>query len=1037
MAKNVYVIAPNGEPMVVPRENVQKALAAGFTLDTPELAKQREEAQRYGEGAGAVIGGTLGALRGASVGLSDRLITALPGASSEVIGAELEKYRKYNPTLSTGAEISAGLAGALFVPASLPGLISKLGVAAGETARAALAAKTGAQIGQALGVGAKLSAAATTGITEGALYGAGGAITEHELGGHDYTVESVLPHIGIGALLGGGLSAGVEAAKGLVSLARQGLQGAYKYAKGKASAAAIGLVESAAESVGGGRAGAGVSTAAQSAADAAAGGGQQIGTTIEISPGGITTPEGQARLKQLANLPSERDILQRKLQKSMQQNIDETESVIDTAFRHSRPAEIAAHVKDMPEEYARQVAEELHDRLASKLDALVERPDIYAPSPINKFGLKLLGKRVRREKLDPQSVTNLIADIKAGGRDPKRELDALTRKLSAAAEDENELTAKGVLNKLQMWSETGTPKQTIDRLDRYMARKIATEPKVLGGLQADLDAAKTPHEIYDVLNKFKTNIDKDLKFEAENISPGEQYAISALRDLRHELATALEDETLWGQAGARQKAFNEAFSEYSTTKKNLLRRFGQKIYVKSGQDRVVSPVSVNRYFNQIDAARSEVDDQILEEFSSAQQKLLKEIAESSEALPEAYRPETKAAEAGITKTKELRERARELLSENSKLRAAGAFPIVAEMGTLIPGASPAIKITQKLAQHMDVSAALKAATETTTEANAIAHSKASAGAQTILGVQAAASALSRAQDALVGGSLKLSEKAINKALTPIGRYGVQPLVVEERNRRAAQDRANQALARSVGATSRRITQAIEKVVKQPTAKPPARKSPGKTSRAEFEKKLGEVSQIATNPAAAMGKIQASLESLSETHPELALGLATKAVQAASYLASIAPKNPMTSRIQPMLDTWQPSHAQMQAWLDASHAIEDPASVAESLAHGIINVHQVDAIKTIYPETYNRMVAEVGARVAAHDKRLPYRTVVNLSVLFGTPLDQSLEPQNIARLQSSYQSQPTHPADSASGSKAVTIARAQLTKFQEPSAELGA
>lgn len=200
---------------------------SGMRVATPqEIAEQRKQ-QEYGEGLATVQAAGEGALRGASVGLSDLLLTNL-GVSSE----GLRERKERNPIASGGGE-AVGILGSVLLSGGVGGAeqavgrgalatAGRVGLGAVRASPAALIARGGVAaergLAQIIGRGAaqKALATAAVGAAEGALYGAGESISEATLGDHELTAERVLASAGHGAIWGG-------ATGGLMSLVGSGV----------------------------------------------------------------------------------------------------------------------------------------------------------------------------------------------------------------------------------------------------------------------------------------------------------------------------------------------------------------------------------------------------------------------------------------------------------------------------------------------------------------------------------------------------------------------------------------------------------------------------------------------------------------------------------------------------------------------------------------------------------------------------------------------------------------------------------------------
>lgn len=199
------LVNPYGQVVSVPDDQVEQAFAEGFTPATAGEVEQRAQEVEYGgwTGAGASVG--LGALSGATLGLSD---VALRSAGA---GDALQGYAAVNPELHTAGQIAGSLIGPK-VP----------------LAPARLAVRAGQGLTRALG-GGRLAAAAGM-AAEWALYGVGSGISELAREDSEQTGEQIaavlLRSAGSGAAFGAGFGLGgaalSRAAKRAASIGNEG-----------------------------------------------------------------------------------------------------------------------------------------------------------------------------------------------------------------------------------------------------------------------------------------------------------------------------------------------------------------------------------------------------------------------------------------------------------------------------------------------------------------------------------------------------------------------------------------------------------------------------------------------------------------------------------------------------------------------------------------------------------------------------------------------------------------------------------------------
>lgn len=211
--QQVPVVGPDGAVGTVAKADLRQAIAAGATLATPEdVRKERMEAEYGGLGGGAAAFG-LGALRGASLGLSDPLIAGIGGERARTA---LAGYQETNPTASFGGELAGVVAPAILSGgegavgtaarwASAP--VRAVGAVGGAVERGALRV-LGGEATSVLGrVGQRALTSALGTAAEGAVYGVGSENSDAAIHNHELTAEKLWAGAGQGALLGAGFGA--------------------------------------------------------------------------------------------------------------------------------------------------------------------------------------------------------------------------------------------------------------------------------------------------------------------------------------------------------------------------------------------------------------------------------------------------------------------------------------------------------------------------------------------------------------------------------------------------------------------------------------------------------------------------------------------------------------------------------------------------------------------------------------------------------------------------------------------------------------
>lgn len=189
-----------------------------------QALRQQQAQDEFGGVGGTVAAAGLGALRGATVGLSDAAL-AETGLLERRTLAGLQEA---NPVASTGGEV-AGLLAPLLVSGggsavasggqvASRGLLRRGAAAALETvtapSRAVMGLGRGVEAGATAllgeGAAARVAAAGAGAAVEGALFGVGQAVSEAEIRDVPLTAERIMAATGHGALLGGATGAGAS-----------------------------------------------------------------------------------------------------------------------------------------------------------------------------------------------------------------------------------------------------------------------------------------------------------------------------------------------------------------------------------------------------------------------------------------------------------------------------------------------------------------------------------------------------------------------------------------------------------------------------------------------------------------------------------------------------------------------------------------------------------------------------------------------------------------------------------------------------------
>lgn len=149
------------------------------------------------------------------------------------------------------------------------------------------------------------------------------------------------------------------------------------------------------------------------------------------------------------------------------------------------------------------------------------------------------------------------------------------------------------------------------------------------------------------------------------------------------------------------------------------------------------------------------------------------------------------------------------------------------------------------------------------------------------------------------------------------------------------------------------------------------------------------------------QIAKQLSPLAAHDPVLADRLETIAARRVEFLASKLPRKPDAFGMQVGPDKWQPSDMEMRTWARYVAAVEDPGGVVERLADGSVTPEDAETMRTVYPEMYADIQQQILQQLPTLRATLPYQRRLAFSVFSGVPVDPTLDPNVLSRLQSSF------------------------------------
>jgi hypothetical protein len=181
---------------------------------------------------------------------------------------------------------------------------------------------------------------------------------------------------------------------------------------------------------------------------------------------------------------------------------------------------------------------------------------------------------------------------------------------------------------------------------------------------------------------------------------------------------------------------------------------------------------------------------------------------------------------------------------------------------------------------------------------------------------------------------------------------------------------------------------------------------GKTRAEAARFRAEEISKIVASPQMFADRIASVVHGVEQAAPELAGQLAMTTARAMQFLNQKAPSRGYDpDSLQPMLDDIPMSDYEVAKFERYLAAVLDPLSVFDDLAAGRLSPEGVESLQAVYPALYEKAREVIAETLAGTKKRIPMDARVELSLLFGFPVDGTMKPESIALSQQNYARKP--------------------------------
>jgi hypothetical protein len=168
--------------------------------------------------------------------------------------------------------------------------------------------------------------------------------------------------------------------------------------------------------------------------------------------------------------------------------------------------------------------------------------------------------------------------------------------------------------------------------DLYDQGTAARLEAMRDGLVRDVTDDTSAAEAYSRINETKRLLYDETK--VTEASPRRDVLTAReVRDVYQGVKHSLEDESVWGHAGARQNAFNAAFSEFKAAEKDFNAFFTRKVPSRSGGfERVPDNAKIEQFLKTIDEQKGTLKVDAFVRYQEASRALHDEIEKSAQAV---------------------------------------------------------------------------------------------------------------------------------------------------------------------------------------------------------------------------------------------------------------------------------------------------------------------------------------------------------------------------------------------------------------------
>ena len=154
-----------------------------------------------------------------------------------------------------------------------------------------------------------------------------------------------------------------------------------------------------------------------------------------------------------------------------------------------------------------------------------------------------------------------------------------------------------------------------------------------------------------------------------------------------------------------------------------------------------------------------------------------------------------------------------------------------------------------------------------------------------------------------------------------------------------------------------------------------------------------------NPAAMQARLEQLTGPLGTSAPGITQSIATKAATTMAFLASKAPHmRANVASLTPQFEKPRTSEAEVKKFARYLDGAIHPLSLLNDMKRGNVSREKIEAVQATSPRLFDQIRSSVLDEAPKLKARLPYEKRLQLSVFFGAPLDDTLQPDFVRSVQ---------------------------------------